>query len=344
MLITQNPETGSPQLNVWKHGGKYVTVEEHSFGSYISTVRPEDLYRELGTSQIKALGEEPAWTSVPPLPDIPHFEISGTPPTVNRHHYIALTKLYRYFCTVTRNVTLEAHARMYLSPNNEVVFLVPKQTVTGGSVNFTSEDLTDILSGEKKTSEEWVLAGYKYIGLSHSHNTMRLNVPSSIDDTTEIPVAGVYFLHSCFANLEAGKPDYQLTVTFTTGSQRFITEQTWVEEYCPLLTQEEWQSSIEPAAVVYELIQQPQQYTYKYKTGSSGYYSPSTKKTNTLTVRKKTGFTTDPFLLGELENWAKEKGISLYDLSDLADELYATQYLNQKSSVLTNEEDFQWLM
>lgn len=69
--------------------------------------------------------------------------------------------------------------------------LIPKQTVTGGSVNADLSETIDIETGEK--FDAFPPVGWVHAGSSHSHNTMAAFF-SSIDDKSELTVPGLHIV------------------------------------------------------------------------------------------------------------------------------------------------------
>ena len=255
MALLGLDEQGNVQLRVVKvrptnptKPSVYMTPQECVFGSYMAPVQAENVIEELAIAQLKAVNQKPVWYDINTVDEdaVDEYHLAENLPLPNRAHYIALTKLYRDFCNkfdggVSKVKTqygtgaLEVGTKIFIK-DNELFFFIFKQEVSAGAVNWTSTDeLMDIVTGQVFKEADLAGMGYRYVGLSHSHNTMSLSTPSNIDDTQEIGTPGIYFLHSTFTNTAQVVSSYVQTTTLTTGHKRYN-----LTGYIDVLTTMEW--------------------------------------------------------------------------------------------------------
>jgi hypothetical protein len=110
---------------------------------------------------------------------------------------------------------------------NRLFFIVPQQKVTGASVDWKNLSTVSAISfdGTVKTVPEW-LQQYTFVGYCHSHNTMRLSTPSSVDDAQEVDGKpfGVHILLSTFSWDDNGQVSFVVTVTAAHNNERHTLE------------------------------------------------------------------------------------------------------------------------
>jgi hypothetical protein len=259
----------------------YMRPERSVFGEYMAPVPEIEVIRELATLQLQSLGSSPVWYEVATLPEevTSEYKLAADMPVPDRASYIATTKLYRDFCTKYKSklgiktltgCALEVGTKMFYK-EGLIYFFIFKQEVSGGAVDWKADDkLMDVVTGEVHTEAELLIDGYKYCGLSHSHNTMQLPDPSNIDDKQEINMPGIYFLHSCFSNIDKPVSNYRQTVTVTTGNKRY-----WVTDYVDNLTALEWLTGPTYHPDVFSFITEKVYVVKHFKPGSN-YYKPPT--------------------------------------------------------------------
>lgn len=286
-LIATAPD-GTLELQVVKVQPKnptapvyYMRPEKSAFGEYMAPVPEIEVIRELATIQIQSLSSTPVWYEIATLPEevTSEYKLSSDMPVPDRASYIATTKLYRDFCTkyksklgikTTTGCALEVGTKMFYK-GGFIYFFIFKQEVSGGAVEWKADDqLMDVVTGEVHTEAELMLNGFKYCGLSHSHNTMQLADPSTIDDKQEINMPGIYFLHSCFSNIDKPVSTYRQTVTVTTGNKRY-----WVTDYVENLTALEWLTGPSYHPDVFSFITE-KVYVVKHFKPAANYYKPPT--------------------------------------------------------------------
>lgn len=158
-------------------------------------------------------------------------------PKIEQEEWNLLVSLYHHFAfhsQITSNFkssvsTQEVGTFTLLNiKENRIFFVLAEQVVSTGSVSWDKmEKLSAITldgSEERMLESGWLAdPNIKLLGYSHSHNTMSLSTPSSIDDDTELNMAGVHILLSTFKkNPHSNKPNFITTVTYTCRGERFL--------------------------------------------------------------------------------------------------------------------------
>jgi hypothetical protein len=152
---------------------------------------------------------------------------------------------------------------LFNSAENRVFFVVPEQKVSSTGIRWEAmRTLTAVtLDGKesRKVEEGWFAdKDIHFVGYCHSHNTIPLPTPSSIDDATELDFAGIHILLSTFKPTST-KANFETTVTYTVRGKRFY----YPEELLPELIPDH-KALISPPKQVLELVK-VQTYSNKFK-------------------------------------------------------------------------------
>lgn len=136
--------------------------------------------------------------------------ISANFPKIPYSIWCRVANLFKYYSDKSLG-TLEAAVGFFYNWDTAVwKCLVPKQSVTGVSVNYDFKKACDIETGEEISCDDLLAEGYVWMSRTHSHNTMNLPTPSATDDTTEIPVSQFCGIVS---NINTAENSYMLTFT-----------------------------------------------------------------------------------------------------------------------------------
>jgi len=110
------------------------------------------------------------------------FVLPDNLPKVPRFLWDRLVSLYFDYA----DQSLEVHGRIVLDPDkNDWKILIPFQEVTAGSVSYNYSVCFDLLTGQRLRFPEDLPFHY-VVWETHSHNTMPLKTPSTIDDKNEL--------------------------------------------------------------------------------------------------------------------------------------------------------------
>ena len=165
---------------------------------------------------------------------------------IGKKQWAELISLYEHYAFSLTPSNLEVGTFILFDENTqELKLVIPEQRVSTTAVQFDKildKPVSTLDGSEKKLFKEW-LQDHSFLGYCHSHNTMEVNAPSSIDDNTELEFNGIHILLSAFkpSNANSLIPQFKLYCSYSLHGSRFQIQPTeFIEESALAISEEEY--------------------------------------------------------------------------------------------------------
>jgi proteasome lid subunit RPN8/RPN11 len=167
-------------------GGRYFCPMQHPV--FLGYTEMTDQDRHMTNEEFLTFQDLNFWNLQPsPVDPSKVITSTGTFQKVPKEDWIKTIKLFAHFCR-NDGFPNELEVGLILALHNEsqtLRLLVPKQSVTKASVNWTISDIKSDTQVMDLDGNLIVMSDYTPVGVFHSHNTFGA-FPSSVDNTCEV--------------------------------------------------------------------------------------------------------------------------------------------------------------
>jgi hypothetical protein len=178
------PDRSGATLDLHVFGSRYFTKGKAKWFSYYEELTVVEQQQLLGYFIKNAPGLNPLEKAKSITEqELKFIEVDANFPKIEAEELCRLLKLYQHYCKGFKNrPTLEVGLLLFYNQTlNKIKFLIPNQTVSGGSWDWNIEGNKPILfldpafnpaDGGFLNIEQIQASGWEHIGTSHSHNTI----------------------------------------------------------------------------------------------------------------------------------------------------------------------------